>query len=205
MARPLTFDYGGSKIAFEMNKVDRAKLYGFKEVEVLDEEEQKCTLATLASDGRTIVGRGGTAIGYLDSEGQWADKANLQPVDTEGREITPVTSSFSAPVPLSEQVTIDEYLSHNIRSVYQLSSEADVGSLMEELTQGTIYRFEFSYRGGLEADAAFLLTNSDGELFMAIGTPATVQFIGLQQTTGVAAEETADEQDAGDLMDFDMI
>lgn len=205
MARPLTFDYQGSEIAFNMLKVDRAKLYGFKEVEVLDDEGQKCNLATLASDGRTIVGKGGAAQGYVNSEGLWSDKSELKPVNVEGQEIEPVTSSFSAPVSLTERATIDEYLNHNIRSVYQLSTESAADDLLKELTDGAIFRFDFSYRGGLEADAAFLLTNSDGELFMAIGTPTTVEYIGLQQTAGVAAEEEAVEDESGDMMDFGMI
>lgn len=205
MARQLTFHYGDSDVAFEMNKIDRSRLYGFKEVEVLDEDGQQCSLATLASDGRTIVGKGGTALGYVDAAGNWAEKSALKPVDSEGQEITPVESSFSAPVPLTEQVTVDEYLRHSIRAVYQLSTEDDVSGLLEELSKGAIYRFSFSYRGGLEADAAFLLTNNDGELFMAIGSPANVQFVGLQQATGVAATEEADETDGGDMMDFDMI
>lgn len=205
MARPLTFHFGDSDVAFEMNKIDRSRLYGFKEVEVQDEDGQQCSLATLASDGRTIVGKGGTALGYIDASGNWADKSALKPVNSEGEEITPVTSSFSAPVPLTERTTIDEYLRHNIRAVYQLSTDDDVSGLLEELNEGAIYRFSFSYRGGLEADAAFLLTNNDGELFMVIGTPASVQFIGLQQASGVAAMEEADEEDGGDMMDFDMI
>ncbi|MHC4404913.1 MAG: hypothetical protein ACYTG0_35145, partial [Planctomycetota bacterium] len=100
MAKPLVFQYGGATVSFSMSKVDRRKLYGFKEVEVLDEEDRPCELATLADDGRTIIGRGGTAIGCLSPDGNWCDKAALKPVDSEGNEIRPVPSSFAAPVPL---------------------------------------------------------------------------------------------------------
>ena len=48
MAKPLIFSFGGSDFSFEMTKVDRAKLYGYKEIEVFDEQGEKCEMATLA-------------------------------------------------------------------------------------------------------------------------------------------------------------
>ena len=204
MAKPLVFKYRDGEIAFAMSKVDRAKLYGFKEVEVLDDDGHKCELATLAGDGRTVIGKGGTAMAYVSSEGNWCERSQLKPVNLEGNEIEPVPSSFSEAVALDDKVSIEDYLEHNIRSVYQMDSEDDTSALMDELKAGAIYKFAYSFRGGLEADAAFLLTNGDGELFMAVGNPTTVEFIGLQQTAGVAAEDEAAEEE-GDLMDFGMI
>ena len=51
--------------SFDPMKIDRSDLYGFKEVEVLDEHGQRCELATLADDGKTVVGRGGVTYAYL--------------------------------------------------------------------------------------------------------------------------------------------
>ena len=48
MAKPLVFHFADRDISFQMSKVDRTKLYGFKELEVLDEDGQACELATLA-------------------------------------------------------------------------------------------------------------------------------------------------------------
>ena len=125
MAKPLVFDFGGKEIALSMSKVDRSKLYGFKELDVLDEEGRKCELATLAGDGHTVVGKGGTGIGYLSVDGAWCEKSSLRPVDVEGNDINPVGSSFSAPVKLTEKVTPDEYLSHDVRAVYVMEPGDD--------------------------------------------------------------------------------
>src|SRR5690606_23371108 len=65
VAKPLVFQFGDCDLALVMNKVDRSKLYGYKEVEVLDDQGRRCELATLAGDGRTVVGRGGTGIAQL--------------------------------------------------------------------------------------------------------------------------------------------
>lgn len=203
MAKPLVFKFGGSELAFQLSKIDRSKLYGYKELEVLDQQGRRCELATLAGDGHTVVGRGGAALATLDADGRWCDKAQLKPVDVEGKEICPVASSYAAPIDCLQPCTVDEYLQHNIRLVYQLEAEGDVAPLRDELTKGTIFKFPYSYRGGIEADAGFLLAGEDGNPFFAVGNPTKVEFIGLAQVA-VAVDEDPETEEM-DLMDFDMI
>jgi hypothetical protein len=102
------FEFQGSVIAFTLTKIDRSKLYGYKEVVVLDERDRPCELATLADAGCTVVGRGGTGLGYVSADGNWCGKSQLKPVDLDGRELQPVLSSFAAPIPLSETAGIAE-------------------------------------------------------------------------------------------------
>ena len=94
-------------------------------------------------------------------------------------------------------------MQHNIRLVYQLQTDDDSSDLMQELKRGTIFTFPYSYRGGLEADSAFVLLGDDGNIFLAVGNPTKVEFIGLQQTAAVVEEDS--EAEEMDLMDFDMI
>ncbi len=202
MAKPLVFHFKDGDFAFGLNKVDRSRLYGYKEVEVLDEKGRRCELATLGGDGHTVIGRGGSSFAQLSVDGEWCDKSALKPVNTEGHEITPVPSSYSAPVNLTEPTTVADYLQHNIRLVYVLEPEGDASPLYEELKGGAIYRFPYSYRGGLEADAGFLIQGADGNFFMAVGNPTRVEFVGPTQISTV--EEEVDADDA-DMMDFDMI
>lgn len=204
MAKPLIFSFGGSDFSFEMTKVDRAKLYGYKEIEVFDEQGEKCEMATLAEDGHTIIGRGGTGVGYLSADGLWCEKAQLQPVDLSGQPIEPVPSSFAAPITLVAPTTADDYLAHSIRAIYYLSTDTD-GELILQLKSGAIFKFEYSYRGGLEADIAFLLCNETGDVFMAVGNATAIEFIGLQQTATVLEDEAEQEESDGDEMDFGMI
>lgn len=203
MPRPLVFRYGDDELAFQLNKIDRTKLYGSKDVEVLDDQERKCELATLADDGRTVVGKGGTGLGYVTVDGNWCEKKSLTPINLEGNEITPVKSSFDAPIELAERVSVEEYLNHKIRLVYLLEAEADIAAVRQELEDGVIFKFPYSYRGGLEADAAFLLAGADGNVFLAVGDPTQLRFVGLQQAAVVVEEEDTAGED--DLMDFDMI
>ncbi len=204
MAKPLIFEFKGAQIPLQMSKVDRAKLYGFKDLEILDEEGDKCELATLAEDGRTVVGKGGTGIGYLTADGNWCDKTVLTPVDLEGRAMTPVASSFSAPIELDRRATLDELLDHSMRLVYRMDFEEGGGDqLMDELKSGAIFRFDYSFRGGLEPDTGFLLTNEMDEVFLLIGTPSNIEMIGHQQPRFTA--EMDEDASEDELMDFGMI
>ncbi len=211
MAKPLVFLLGEDEIAVTLNKIDRSRLYGFKEVEAVDEHGEICQLATLADDGRTLIPRGGTGLVWTDAEGAWCEKSELKPVNVDGNELVPVQSSFNAPIKLFDTATVDEYLNHNIRLAYSLSLEGTddnaANSLMQlrsELQRGTIFAFAYSYRGGLEADAAFLLLSEEGEIMLAVGSPTQVAFVGIQAPTH-SSEEDSPEDSEEELMDFDMI
>ena len=205
MAKPIKFNFAGQESVFEMHKVDRSRLYGYKELEVLDEHGNECVLTTLARDGRSLIGKGGTGIGYVDADGHWCDKDKLSPVDLQGNVITPVASSFAAPIELNElneEATTERFLDHNIRLIYELDSEAVPPELDERLRDGAIFMFPYSYRGGLEADTGFLMTNSEGAIFFLVGDDSSIEFKGLQQAMPAVAFEQNDDDS---MMDFDMI
>lgn len=211
MPRSLKFRLGEDEIDLEMNKVDRSRLYGSKEQVVLDEDENACDLATLADDGRTLIGKGGTALGWIDADGRWCDKSELTPINVDGDKVEPVKSSFGQTIKLFETVEIEEYLNHNIRLLYEMQvgdpaqeDSAAVTQLKSEFSKGTIFRFDYSFRGGLQADAAFLLANEDDCVMMAVGTRASVAMIGLATPPASEVEETPDATD-NESFDFDMI
>ncbi len=213
MAKPLVFLFGDQEIPLQLGKVDRGKLYGSKDTEAVDDQDQVCELATLADDGRTLIGRGGTGLGWLDADGKWCDKAQLNPHNVDGDPIEPVKSSFGAPIKLFDNASVEDVLDHSIRLVYQLrfdgpgeseASAQNIDDLMVELKRGTIFKFPYSYRGGLEADVAFLLSNEEDELMLLVGNPTEVAFVGIQSQVTVDDSEAAGD-DGGGLMDFDMI
>ena len=120
----------------------------------------------------------------------------------QGNTIVPVPSSFAAPIELGEEATTERFLDHNIRLIYELDSSEISPELAKRLQNGAMFMFPYSYRGGLEADTGFLMTNSAGDTFFLVGDDCNIQFKGLQQATAIANFEEGDD-DA--LMDFDMI
>ncbi len=205
MAKPLTLVFRGDPVDVALEKVDRARLYGYVETEVVDEAGKRCELATLIGDGHSIVGKGGSAIAYLSADGLWKTRSELRPVDAHGQPITPVKSSFDAPIPLADVATIDEFLSHNVHLIYQIQPAAEVPELLAELKAGTIFRFPFSYRGGVEASPAFLLLGGDGNPFLCVGTPTAIEFVGPTATAPAVGDDTSDAGEEEDALDFSLV
>ncbi|MGL6075706.1 MAG: hypothetical protein ACRC8S_16240 [Fimbriiglobus sp.] len=206
MAKPLVLAYQGQEVKLNIQKVDRTKLYGFVDTEVVDEAGKSCELGTLLGDGHSLVGKGGTGLIYLSQDGLWRKKAELKPVDINGKPITPVKSTFDSVVELSNKVSIEDYLSHNIHLTYQLSPEdAPNEDLLQELKSGIIYHFPFSYRGGVSASAGFLLMGSDGNPFLCVGTPTAIEYVGLKATAAVVPDAETPEVVEDDAMDFSMV
>ncbi len=200
MSRALTFRRGTLDLEFGLERIDRKKLYGYVDNEVLDTKGRPCEMALLGGDGRTLVGRGGSAILMLDPDGNLVDKDKLTPVDDDGKPLSRVPSSFAAPIELSTRASVEDLLSHNIKAVYALTPPMGADALVAELQNGTIYTFPFSFRGGLDADAGFLLTSSEGLPFLLLGKPTRLEFV----TPNDFSEPELDAEDAEDESDEDM-
>jgi hypothetical protein len=204
MARALEFRMEGQTWKAGIDKVDRTALYGTIDVETRDKSGARCNVATLASDGRTLIPAGGTALGYVSPKGEWLERSELVAVDVRGTKVNTVPSSFDAPIDLETQTTIDRFLDHSIRSAYLLDlTEAVPAKLKAALDAGTIFKFDFSYRGGANSDPAFLMKGADNALWMLVGDDNNINFVGLAQAAGPAEDDAADA-DSDDLS-FDMM
>jgi hypothetical protein len=202
MARPLVLSLDGEEFPVQMQKIDREKLYGNVEVEAFDEEGKQAVLQILDADGKTLIDTGGTSLATLDEKGNSVDRKKLIPINSEGEEIKPVPSSFSAPNILYES-SIDEYLSHTVKSVYLLTpgEGSNFESLEAVISGDAIYKFDFSYRGGLEYDTAFLVGN-EKNVFMVIGVNATLQLVKLNQPS--VLEPIEEQEISGEEIEFDL-
>jgi hypothetical protein len=208
MPRSLRFVYGDAESPFAMVKVDRGKLYGSRSIETLDAEGQRCSLATLASDGRTLIPNGGTAMAHLSPAGEWLENDTLAAVDGEGHPLAKQPSSFEQPILLEETVDEDHLLEHSIRLTYALEPEGGPsGELGAALAAGTIFTFPFSWRGGFDTDPAFLLQSEEGGAWLLIGDPNTIRLVGLEQAAACGPEEQEEEPEAemGADLDFTML
>ncbi len=209
MARKLDFKFGEDAFTCVINKVDRSKVYGRVKTETFDANDKQCALATLARDGRTIIPFGGTASGYINTEGLWIERDELVPIDRDGKKISEVPSSFAAPTILEKRVDTEHFLDHPIRLAYHLVAKDTVSEkLISELKDGAIYQFPFSYRGGIYFDPAFLILGEDDTLWMLIGHKSDIEYLGFEQAAICAARAQEENEDADtekDAFDFDML
>ncbi len=209
MARSLNFDFGGKSFGLELVKVDRSKLYGDVSLETFDDTGKACELVTLARDGKTIIAMGGTASGYITEDGDWVERDDLTATNANGDKLNIVPSTFDVTTALTREATVEDYLDHAVRLSYLLTpGEGSVEpSFAKALTDGKIFRIDFSYRGGSFADPAFILGGDEGTIWLMIGEPGQVEYITLAQAAICAANATAESEsdDDSDDFDFDMM
>ena len=210
MARSLHFLHPSGPFEATIIKVDRGKLYGSRELETLDSEGHLCTLATMAADGHSLIPVGGTAIAHLNAEGLWLEGDQLRPVDADGAPLPLIASSFEAPIALERNVDVEGLLEHSIRLTYALDLLAPLPTALDaELASGAIYGFPFSWRGGADADPAFLLRGEDGTLWMLVGEANSIEEVGLEPPAPWTSDADLEDQEAPgraeDPLDFRML
>jgi hypothetical protein len=199
LARKLKFKHGADQFSYTIQKLDRSKLYGWKETVALDSDNNECVKVTVDDTGSAIIPKGGMALGMIDDSGEWVEKSELEAVYEDGKPAELVPSSFDNPVELNKTVTLEEFLDHSISYVYLLEN-GDNDKLPEIIKSSKeIYTFTFNYRTDYEGLDAFIMEN-DGALFILAGYKSDFEFIGLEEVSDVNTEE----EDIDD-MDFGMM
>jgi hypothetical protein len=204
MAKTLKLSLDGEEFAVAITKLDREKLYGNVEIEAFDEKGKPAELKVLAADGKTLINKGGTALEAVNSNGDSIERKELVPVDIEGKKIELVKSSFDE-VNALKPGDIDTYLGLVVKSVYVLDAVegSDLKLLKDHLSAKQMFTFPFSYRGGLEHDAAYIVGGDDDAPFMIIGKEGDIQYLKLNQA-GVLSSNEEQEISADDIS-FDLL
>lgn len=203
MARALILSLDGQEFPVSLVKIDRDKLYGSVEIEAVDEKGNPASIFVLAADGKTLIPKGGTALSIVNEDGDSISRTVLQAVEMDGEPVTPVRSSFDEPNVL-ERAIPEDYLSQIVKSVYAVASadETPLDYLQDHLDGGEMFKFPFSYRGGLDHDNAFIVGNKN-DAFMVVGRPAALQFVKLNQA--VVLDSTEEAEISADELDFELL
>ena len=204
MPKNLVLSLDGKEFEVLLTKVDREDLYGNIEIEAFDEKGKPATLKVLAADGKTLIEKGGTALAAVNEKGDSIERTQLTAVDIDGDEIERVESSFNQ-VNKLDKTDVDSYMGLVVKSVYVLDAPegADLEYLQEHLRSKQMFSFPFSYRGGLEYDAAYILGGEGNDAFMVIGKDSDLQYMKLNQA-GVLSSNDEEEISADDIS-FDLM
>ena len=202
MARMASLKLNDKIFSAGLIKLDRKKIYGWSKIDIFDDSDQGCTLASIA-DGQYVLPSGSITLAGFNPKGEYIAKSSLIGVDEKGKKVEKVPSIFDEPATLTK-ADLDEYLSLNVKSVYQLAIEEGKEELLGLLEGGDIYHFPFNYRADYEADDAFLLTSA-GEVFAVVGKKAELEYIGLENKEEEVPEEPEVEAPEEDEFDFGML
>lgn len=203
MAKGINLTFNGSSFLMGITKVDRKKIYGYTVIDVKDDIGSKCGLASISDDGKYILSKGCVGYTTLNEQNEYIASNKVSMVDQEGNPLDKISSSFDLEEIKLEKTTLEEYLKLHVKAVYQLNAdneEVDVPSLLTLLKMERVLKFHFNYRTDYDQDDAFLL-ESNGSVFMVIGTVSPFEFIGLEKVI----EEEVNIEDDEDDFDFGML
>ena len=198
MAKELLFKLAGAEFPAVPVKLERKKIYGWTDTVATDKEGGVCQSAYLSPDDSLIIPSGGLKQASVDEKGRWLDKSELKAFSEDGTEELPVLpSSFDAPIELKTKATKEEFLDNDWESVYQLVNPDLAAAIGND-----IYKFEFSYRGGVNHNDAYLM-NTPGGLFLFAGDKQEFQMLSLADETTIDDTEEPVEESIDEL-DFSM-
>lgn len=197
MARELIFRLSGKDYGAAPVKLERKKIYGWTSLVATDRKSKECNAAYLSPDDSLIIPSGGLKQGTVDEEGRWLDKSELVAFGEDGKLLPEIPSSFDSPIELGPKATTEEFLDNDWESVYQLVNEE-----LAEAIGNDIYKFEFSFRAGVNHNDAYLL-NTPGGLFLFAGDKQQFPLLTLADETTIDDNEEPEEEI--DELDFSML
>ncbi len=196
MRRILEVIYGGKASSFTVSKITRSKLYGSKRRIPIDVQGQECSRAALTRDGRFVLPNGGTALLYLDENGDVVERSRLQAIDADGEITTQGESTPDAALELGQLVSAADVLDCSITHAYALEPVFICAELEASLSRGEIYRLP-----DCNDHRRFLIGNGEG-YFMLVGKPTGFEFVGLAESD-LSPPDIEDDYD--DNIDFGML
>ena len=198
MAKELRFSLSGTEFTSAPVKLERKKIYGWSDLVATDNAGEVCNTAYLSPDDALLIPSGGYKQGVVDDAGRWIEKSELMACDSDGVELPQYPSSFDAVISLDKTVTEEEFLDNDWEAVYQLVN-ADLAAAVGD----NIYKFEFSYRGGINHNDGYLI-NTPGGLFLFAGDKQEFPLVSLADQTVIDEVEEEAEEEIDDL-DFSML
>ena len=120
MSRQIKFNLEGVLLEAPITKVDRAKLYGTSTREVYDENGDECTLSDLYQ-GSVILPKGSVSQVLIEKLYFKIQLIGFNKLDQKVEKVASIYSQENN----CKKTSINEFLSANIKSVYQLNIRED--------------------------------------------------------------------------------
>ena len=198
MPRKVKFNINDTLLESGIVKVDRSKLYGSSKKVVRDIKGNECVLSNLYNGDR-ILPKGSISQVLLDNEGMFVSRSALVGFNSNNEKVEKVSSIFSIDNQC-KKVDLDEFLSVNVKSIYQLAvDEVDHEKWSVLFANDEIYHFIFNYREDFEGDDAYLLSNGE-DFFITVGKKNDFEF--LEQNNIIIDDD--EEEEIDDELDFSM-
>jgi len=199
MAREILLNLNKKKSTFEISKIDRKKLYGFKKRLFLDDKGEECSKANLEEETGIVFVNSDISSCYLDHKGNYIEKSDLEAINENGKKVKKEDSTIGKEVNLNS-ITTDDALNLKVNSVYHLEPKEFDKNLKSKLDKGEIFSFPFNYYTDFKLEDGIIL-KSEKEYFALIGRKTSCHWVGENSDD---LPEDVEEFEDNDL-DFEMM
>ena len=94
LPKGLVVSRDGKVSSFQLEKLERAKLYGVRRRLAVDEKGRTCSRASLTDDGQVLLRSGMMAQGWFDTDGRQVEQKAIGAEDEDGKALELVPSTL---------------------------------------------------------------------------------------------------------------
>ncbi len=160
---------------FTLKKFTKGDLYGTKTKEKrLDNKLLKTV--SISSDGAHILPKGSTSLQFLDEDGKFVERKDVEIFSIEGEKIELTPSMFDKGVNL-EEITFSDYFRYNFVTSYYLNiqdgaqNELLYSKCIDCFENEKLLKFEYTFRETSHPQEAILIPKSE-KIIVVVGTYA---------------------------------
>ena len=198
MAKPIIISKDKKDSIFQLKKIERKKLYGFRKRLAVDENNDECRRASLTEDGQVLIKSGMTSQGWFIEGGKQIESSEIGVIDEDNNELELVPSTLGVNQNLEGPLNPKELLDMTVTTVYSLLPDQISNDLESSLDKGEIWKFSFNFRADYRMETGVILKNDAG-YFAIIGIPNQINMLSHN-----APLPEDDDDDDDDELDFEM-
>ena len=198
MAKSIILNKNDSTSIFQLKKIERKKLYGYKKRLAVDENNNECKRGSLTEDGQILIKSGMTSQGWFIDGGKQIESDEIGAIDENNNELELIPSTLGINQDLEGPIDPKDLLDLSITNVYSIIPDQISDDLKSSLEKGEIWKFNFNFRSDYRMETAYILKNESG-YFAIVGIPFNIKML----IPNEAPPEDEDE-DMNDEIDFEM-
>ena len=197
MAREIQLLLDNNLSSFAFKKVSRNDLYGFKKRIPLGSDGQPCVRAQIDEDTGQLIPSGGLEGVYINQNFSNVEKNDLVAKDSSNQTLKKFDSTLGTPQKI-EPISVDDFLSLEVTSVYALTPSSLDSKLENALSQNQCFQFPFNYYSDYNLETGVLIQSGEN-IFALIGNLCSSDWV-EENTQPSIIEEIQEEEE----LDFQM-
>ena len=198
MPKPIIISKAKKDSIFQIKKIERKKLYGFRKRLAVDENNEECKRAALTEDGQVLIKTGMTSQGWFIEGGKQIESNEIGAIDENNNELDLIPSTLGVTQNLEGPINPKELLDLSVTTSYSIIPDEISEDLKSSLEKGEIWKFNFNLRADYRMETSYILKNDTG-YFAIVGVPNEVTML----SPNAPPPENEDEDEDVEL-DFEM-